>query len=77
MEKEIKPGSYKDRLASAPDNKNMKILTEDEIEEIAKNRNKPGLEAKMLKNEDKIFTNIYGANSTEIDAAIRRSKGLG
>jgi len=44
--KEIKPGSYKDRLASAPDNKNMKILTEDEIEEIAKNRNKPGLEAK-------------------------------
>ena len=26
----------------------------------------------MLKNEDKIFTNIYGANSTEISAAIRR-----
>ena len=45
-EKEIKPGSYKDRLASAPDNKSMKILTEDEIEDIAKNRNKPGLEAK-------------------------------
>ena len=26
----------------------------------------------MLKNEDKIFTNIYGANSSEISAAIRR-----
>ncbi|MBS71165.1 MAG: NADH-quinone oxidoreductase subunit F [Rhodobiaceae bacterium] len=26
----------------------------------------------MLKNEDKIFTNIFGANSTEIGAAIRR-----
>ena len=26
----------------------------------------------MLKNEDKIFTNIYGANSAEISAAIRR-----
>jgi NADH-quinone oxidoreductase subunit E len=44
--KEIKPGSYKDRLSSAPDNKNIKILTEDEIEEIAKNRTKPGLEGK-------------------------------
>ena len=26
----------------------------------------------MLKNEDKIFTNIYGANSSQISAAIRR-----
>ncbi len=26
----------------------------------------------MLKNKDKIFTNIYGANSSEISAAIRR-----
>ena len=34
-EKEIKPGSYKDRLASAPDNKNMKILNQHK-EDIAK-----------------------------------------
>ena len=43
--KEIKSGSYKDRLTSAPLDKNIKILTQDEIEKISKGRKKPGLEA--------------------------------
>tara|TARA_Y100001936_G_C15695717_1_gene468310 strand:- start:198 stop:536 length:339 start_codon:yes stop_codon:yes gene_type:complete len=43
--KEIKSGSYKDRLTSAPLNKNVKFFTQDEIERISKNRKKPGLEA--------------------------------
>ena len=43
--KEIKSGSYKNRLTSAPLDKNIKILTQDEIEKISKGRKKPGLEA--------------------------------
>ena len=43
--KEIKSGSYKDRLTSAPLDKIIKILTQDEIEKISKGRKKPGLEA--------------------------------
>tara|TARA_S200000501_G_scaffold371852_1_gene415753 strand:+ start:490 stop:1125 length:636 start_codon:yes stop_codon:yes gene_type:complete len=43
--KEIKSGSYKDRLTSAPLDKNIKMFTQDEIEKISKGRKKPGLEA--------------------------------
>tara|TARA_B100000927_G_C16468734_1_gene470696 strand:- start:2870 stop:3229 length:360 start_codon:yes stop_codon:yes gene_type:complete len=43
--KEIRSGSYKDRLTSAPIDKNIKMLTQDEIEKISKARKKPGLGA--------------------------------
>ena len=43
--KEIKSGSYKDRLTSAPLDKNIRMFTQDEIEKISKDRKKPGLEA--------------------------------
>ncbi|MAU57064.1 NADH-quinone oxidoreductase subunit NuoE [Gammaproteobacteria bacterium] len=43
--KEIKSGSYKDRLTSAPLDKNIRMFTQDEIEKISKGRKKPGLEA--------------------------------
>ena len=43
--KEIKSGSYKGRLTSAPLDKNIKMFTQDEIEKISKGRKKPGLEA--------------------------------
>lgn len=43
--KEIRSGSYKDRLTSAPIDNNIKMLTQDEIEKISKARKKPGLGA--------------------------------
>tara|TARA_B100001057_G_C22426610_1_gene785712 strand:+ start:71 stop:706 length:636 start_codon:yes stop_codon:yes gene_type:complete len=43
--KQIRSGSYKDRIASAPLDENIKMFTQEEIEKISKNRKKPGLEA--------------------------------
>ncbi|MDG2186734.1 MAG: NADH-quinone oxidoreductase subunit NuoE [Hyphomicrobiales bacterium] len=43
--KSIKDGSYKKRISSEPLNKDLKMLTEDEIQEMVKNRKKPGISA--------------------------------
>jgi NADH-quinone oxidoreductase subunit E len=42
--KSIKPGSYKKRIASEPLDQNLKMLDEEQIIEIVKNRIKPGID---------------------------------